>query len=247
MTRRLVILSTIAAGIVLSVGGDAATARGKVIIGSGKAKIETRPVSGFSAVDVSGAGTVTIEVGNTESLTVTGDDNLLPLLETKVRNGVLVIAARKGVYFEPKAPMLYKLRVKRLTAVTVSGAVTARGTVLPQVETLTVSASGASSATFDSVSATALVVDASGSSAVKLKSGMVEKQTVTLSGASRYDGFGLMSGATTVTASGASNAEVSAKRVLIVKASGASTVRYKGEPSVKTNEASGAASVTKVR
>ena len=55
-----------------------------VVGGSGKVETETRQVSGFTAIDLTGTGEVTIEQGETESLTIEADDNVLPALTSKV-------------------------------------------------------------------------------------------------------------------------------------------------------------------
>ncbi len=52
--------------------------------GSGTAKTETRPVAGFTSIELAGTGDVQVKQTGTESLTVTADDNLLPLLTTEV-------------------------------------------------------------------------------------------------------------------------------------------------------------------
>jgi Putative auto-transporter adhesin, head GIN domain len=57
---------------------------GPSISGSGRVMSETRDVSGFSNVSFEGSGRLVIEEGGAESLTVTGDDNLLKYIETEV-------------------------------------------------------------------------------------------------------------------------------------------------------------------
>src|SRR5438874_537424 len=59
--------------------------------GSGTRASETRQVDPFSAVDSVGAEDVTITIGAQQSITVEADDNILPLIETKVSNGRLRI------------------------------------------------------------------------------------------------------------------------------------------------------------
>src|SRR5262245_44045700 len=51
--------------------------------GSGTPKTETRAVKDFTAISFSGVGKVIIEQTGTESLSVTADDNILPLLESR--------------------------------------------------------------------------------------------------------------------------------------------------------------------
>src|SRR5215212_8679511 len=65
--------------------------------GSGVMASETRSVSGFSEVALSGTGDVRIAQSGQESLTIEAEDNLLPLLETFVEDGRLTLRTRPGV------------------------------------------------------------------------------------------------------------------------------------------------------
>jgi len=46
--------------------------------GSGRVVTETREVGGFTKVELSGSGELTIEKTGTESLSISAEDNLLP-------------------------------------------------------------------------------------------------------------------------------------------------------------------------
>src|SRR4030095_6914061 len=67
----------------------------ETIIGSGKAVTENRPVSGFSSIAVGLPGDVRVTQGDTETLSITPDDNVLPQIESVVENGTLKIRFRK--------------------------------------------------------------------------------------------------------------------------------------------------------
>ena len=54
------------------------------VVGSGKVVSETREVSGFTSVSVSGSGQAQITVGDSDSLVIEAEDNILPLIETSV-------------------------------------------------------------------------------------------------------------------------------------------------------------------
>jgi hypothetical protein len=66
---------------------------------------------------------------------------------------------------------------------------------------------------------------------------------VDVSGASTLNTFDLTSQTVEVEASGASTARVNALKSLRATASGASSVRYRGNPATLSNDASGASSV----
>src|SRR3954452_19692731 len=62
--------------------------------GSGNLRTETRSVSGFTAVDLSEQGHLVIEQNGTEGLTITAEDNILPLLTSNVSGDRLVLGTK---------------------------------------------------------------------------------------------------------------------------------------------------------
>src|SRR4051812_13065288 len=69
----------------ISIGGT------PTVEGSGKLATEDRKVEAFQRVRASNAVEVVVAVTGNESATVEADDNLLPLVQTKVEHGTLEI------------------------------------------------------------------------------------------------------------------------------------------------------------
>ncbi len=83
----LVVLSCRAPALLLN---EAEPGR-ETIRGSGDIRRENRPVSSFERLEIAGIGQVWITQGRAYSLVVEADDNLLPLLETRVIGSTLFI------------------------------------------------------------------------------------------------------------------------------------------------------------
>ena len=64
---------------------------GQRLEGSGNVIRETRQVSGINRVSLSGFGHVEITQVESESLTVSTDDNIMPLIKTDLRGNTLVL------------------------------------------------------------------------------------------------------------------------------------------------------------
>jgi hypothetical protein len=94
----------------------------ETITGSGTIKTETRNVSGFRSILLQNAGSVTIKQTGKEKLTVTTDDNLLPLLLTEVEDGKLVLKNAKKVNMKPSKNISYTMEVKELANLQIDGA-----------------------------------------------------------------------------------------------------------------------------
>lgn len=71
-----------------------------IIKGSGKIASESRQVEHpFTALEVFGSATVEVNISEMFTIDVTGDDNLIGLLETKISGGSLCVTVTKGSSF----------------------------------------------------------------------------------------------------------------------------------------------------
>lgn len=187
------------------------------VIGSGDLATESRPVQGFTAVAVSGASHLIVEQTGVESLEITAEDNVLPLVQSEVQSGRLVLGVRPDAGVTLTREVLFRLTVRDLTEVEASGAsrVEIRGVDTPD---LTMRVSGACD-----VSA----------------AGFAERVQLDLTGASRFEAPDLRSRVMTANLVGASYALVRASESLEVNATGASVVEYLGDPILTANVAGG--------
>jgi hypothetical protein len=126
------------------------------VIGSGVLATEARAVSGFTAVSISHPARLIVEHAGMETLVVTAEDNVLPLLRSEVSGGRLVLSLAAGDRVTSTREIVYRVTVAGLNDLEASGAarVELRGL---RDERLSVRLSGASMLT-------ALVVNASGAS-----------------------------------------------------------------------------------
>jgi hypothetical protein len=190
--------------------------------GSGQIATESRAVSGFSKVDLSGGGELTIQKTGTESLSISAEDNLLPRLTSEVSNDTLMLGTKPNTKILPQQPIRYTVTVKDLTGVAVSGSGNIR---VPDV------------------TATALNISISGSGTITVN-GTVNDQDLDISGSGRYEAAQLTSKTAKAEISGSGTANVLATDVLNVEISGSGTVTYTGNPQVE-QEISGSGKLIK--
>jgi hypothetical protein len=88
--------------------------------GNGVAKTDTRSLAPFKAVDADSAVDVEIHLGAVQSVRVLGDENLLPLIETRLDGDTLRIRETKGV--SSRNPLKVVLTMPALDKVAQSGA-----------------------------------------------------------------------------------------------------------------------------
>jgi predicted ester cyclase len=205
-------------------------------------RTETRDVHDFHAISLQGVGTLHIQQGDTESLTIEAENKVLDRIASEVQSGVLTIQPARSI--RTRRPITYTLTVKQLDSIELSGAGAIEMDAL-QTDQLHLSASGAGSVEIDQLTAQTLDATVSGNTQATL-GGTVDSQTVTLDGSARYDASALASQTATVTAQGATQAVVQVSGSLDATASGVSRIVYIGNPSVQQN-VSGAASVSQAR
>src|SRR3954471_19334485 len=78
---------------------------GRGIAGSGNRKTEKRELKSFNAIESSGAYEVSITCQKPVSFEIEADDNILPLIKTEVRDGILYITSDQE-YHTSKSPNL---------------------------------------------------------------------------------------------------------------------------------------------
>jgi hypothetical protein len=191
--------------------------------GSGQITSESRQVSGFSKVELSGSGELTIEQTGTESLTISAEENLLPKLTSEVSGDTLVLRSTSNAKIIPTQPIKYSLTVKDLSGLAVSGS---------------------GSVTMSKLATVALSTNISGSGAVTA-SGTADQQDLKISGSGRYQAEQLTSKTVKVDMSGSGVASVHASDALDLHMSGSGTLTYTGDPKQVTQQISGSGKVIK--
>jgi len=98
------------------------TASASKIRGSGNVVQEKREVSGIDGVELGTIGTLHIEFGDKEELTIEAEDNLIEYFDTEVQGGILVIENNSRSSLRPRRPVRYFLTVKELNDMETSSA-----------------------------------------------------------------------------------------------------------------------------
>ncbi len=208
----------------------------KVINPSSNIISEKRDVSGFTAIEFSTVGKVNVTTGDSESLNISGPDNLVPEISTSVNNGILVIKNKENFTISSissKDILTFNIVVKSLTALTISGA----GDV--QVDTLSAPAmdltmSGAGTVVMSQLTTDNLKVTLSGAGGLEI-SGNGDQATFNISGAGSIQAGDLKLNSANITISGLGGATLWVTTTLNGTISGAGSVSYYGSPKTTTN------------
>ena len=148
--------------------------------GSGNVVTEERPVSGVQRVSLSNQGDLTVVIGDTESLVIEAEDNLLQYIQTEVRGGTLEIFTQNGVSMINTDPIRYTLTVTSLEGVDINSS---GGAVLPALtaDGFEININSSGNMNVDSLAADKLTVHISSSGQVEIAGGTVTGLDVTIS------------------------------------------------------------------
>ena len=205
----MTILRLAAAGFALA----ATLAGAETITGSGNPATETRSVGGVHSVSMSVPGKLEIVAGDAEKLTITGDDNVLPLVETTVERGELRIRFRErgSLNMRLKAPLRMTLAAKSIEGISVAGS----GDVVA-----------------NAMDARKLALSIAGSGNITL-GGKAQALDVQISGSGDVKAGKLEARSASVSIAGSGDATLWARESLSASIAGSGDVRYYGDPSVQ--------------
>ncbi len=191
--------------------------------GSGIVKDESRDAVGFTSIALASIGDVHVRQADKESLTIRAEDNILPLLESRVEGGALKLSVAKDARIDPTKPVEFDVTVKSLQGLRVSGA---------------------GSVEVAGIRAKILLVELSGVGSVTV-AGVGDELALTLSGVGSYRGADFKTKRATVRSSGVGSAVVNASDFLDASVSGVGSVEYVGSPQVRQS-VSGIGSIKKL-
>jgi hypothetical protein len=226
---------------------------------------QKRSVTAFKGVKVSSAIDLYLTQSDVNEVAVSASSNeIRDRIITEVEEGVLVIRFensgwRSWSWGDHK--MKAYVSIKNIESLQASGASNVKVIGSINSDKLKIKISGASDLKNASIKAEHLVIDASGASDFKAEvnantisvdasgastvslNGNVDDAVINSNGASDVKAYDLSVKAASLIASGASDIHCTVTKIINVDASGASTINYKGEASMRKYHSSGASNV----
>jgi hypothetical protein len=183
-----------------------------LVRGSGEIVTETREVSNYHRISLSGSGDVIVNQGEQESLTIETDDNVMKHITSEVRDGTLHLSIEENTAIFPTR-LIFTVGVEDLTDLSISGSGSIRA---------------------DGIETERLNSRISGSGEIELD-GVASRQDVDVSGSGEYKAGNLRSENVKVSVSGSGNVTVWATETLDSSISGSGSVDYFGSPAVTSS------------
>ncbi len=208
---------------------------GKKVTGSGVSKTEMRQVSGFSGLALGVAAKVEIRQGNNEGVTITGDDNIVPLVETVVEDGKLKVRWTERNINASYKELKLVVDAKTMESVSVAGS----GDVVAETlnaKKFSANVAGSGDVRVRNLTAESVSAKIAGSGDVELggKAGSLECK---ISGSGDIKADNLETKSSSVSIAGSGNVSLWAVESLKVSVAGSGDVRYYGDPQISKSVA----------
>jgi Putative auto-transporter adhesin, head GIN domain len=181
------------------------------IRGDGVFKTESREVTTFSSISFKSVGKLKVIQNGKESLTIVAEENILPMLESRVSNKTLYISNENKSSIDPTKPIEFIVEVKNLESLSAKavGSIEVNGI---QGKSLTVS------------------LDGVGNVAI---AGNIDLLDLELSGVGSFNGADLKTKVARIRNKGVGSVVVNASEQLDASASGIGSIEYIGSPQIK--------------
>lgn len=199
-----------------------------------------KTVEPFSSIAASGAIHIKYRISDTNQVILVGDDDDFDNIEFSTKENTLFIRSIGDI----KNSLVATVTGNKLNEVVLSGATSFKAEQQLQSPNFHVNVSGASNANLN-LSANTLKVMVTGASDVTLK-GSAHVFDATVAGAANVKAYDLMADTCLVNASGASTTKLHILQKANLNATGASTIKFKGEPKEISAEGSTSSKIMKI-
>lgn len=222
----------------------------KFVVGSGNVITQDFEVSNFERVTLEGSGDVYIEQGQSESLSVEVDDNILPLLDIRVEGDELILGIKNDASVTPSQTITFNVVVKELNGIAVRGSgdcyveplesstlkVSIPGSGDIEIEglvadDLSMAVDGSGTITLESVDVKTVETSIRGSGDVELE-GEADTQEVSVNGSGNYLGDDLETDSAEISIAGSADVTVWVNDELTASVTGSGNIRYYGDPRI---------------
>lgn len=220
------------------------TACAQNISGNGNVVEENRPVEPFSAIDIGGVLNVYLTQGDTESVTVEADENLLDLIIIENRGNTLRVHLKKGIDIKKAKEKNVYITLRSINELEVGGVVNVKSTNALTADEFDLDIGGVGNTDLelrcDRLNAQAEMV---GNLTLR---GEVREANIKNGGVGSLKAFDLKVDRLIIKNSGVGSAEVQAQDEISITSSGVGSVRYRGDAVVKELSTSGVGTVKKM-
>jgi hypothetical protein len=213
----------------------------KTVTGSGQVTTVKRELASFHEIAVNLHGKIELIQGDSEGIAIEADDNLLPLIETVVKNGELIIRPVKGVNLSGKTKIKVTVNARNIDSLSLTSSAELSAARL-QSPKLAGSIAGSGKITIKELQSDDLSVSIAGSGSFEAQ-GAAKALDVNIAGSGDVSTAKLSTQDAKVSIAGSGDATLWVRKGLSVSIAGSGHVRYYGEGALRDSSTVGSGRV----
>ena len=200
----------------------------KKIKGNGNVVTVTRTTSDYDGIGVGGSFDVVLVKGTEGKITIEGEENIIPYIETEVRGNTLKIKYQKNTNIRTTRKLTITVPYEDIDVVSLggSGNITSKGTL--KVNDLKASLGGSGNITLN-VDADEVTANIGGSGNIRLE-GVSNDFTCSIAGSGSIKAYELQTDELNATIAGSGSIRTTVKTKIKAKVVGSGSIYYKGNP-----------------
>lgn len=202
---------------------------GEQVQGSGNIKQQQRALGHFTALSMGLPGKLELRIGNSESVTIETDDNLLPLIESVIEDGMLKLRpARRNLNLRTRSLKII-VQARSLDHIKLGGSGSIESDAL-RGDKLRFDIGGSGSITLKGLEGDSASVAIGGSGNLRSGPGKVKNVSISIGGSGDVDLGRVKAQDVSVSMAGSGEATVWAASELSASIAGSGDVKYYGDP-----------------
>jgi hypothetical protein len=218
-------------GCYIDVDDDDGFNIGPTVQGSGNVITEGRIVDSFSRIEVEGAANIILRQGTNQMLQIEADDNIVPIITTRVRGNELEISNSRN--YRSNNPVNVYITIPVVSAISIDGSGDVFGQTAIEGDQLELDIDGSGDMDLE-IFYTQLFVESNGSGDFQIIGDVVD-QVIRMSGSGNYDAWEMTSENCDIRISGSGDASVFASEFLKAEIRGSGNIKYYGNPRVESS------------
>lgn len=201
---------------------------GKKVKGNGKVITKTRSINKFDKVSVGGSFDVNLIAGTEGKITLKGEENLLPYIETTVKNGKLKVQFKENTNIRTTKRLIVTIPFESINAISLGGSGDVRVQKIIKSDEIFISIGGSGSINAN-IDTNTIKASIGGSGNIKLK-GNTSNFKCSIAGSGNIKAYDLDAETLKASIAGSGSVETTVSTKIKASVVGSGSVYYKGTP-----------------
>ncbi|WP_438988650.1 head GIN domain-containing protein [Polaribacter sp.] len=241
MMTKKILLASLFIAFSFSVNAQSWWGNNKKVKGNGTIIIEKRTTSNYDAITVGGSFDVVLIKGTEGNITLKGEENIIPLIETEISGGTLKIKYKKNTNVKTTRRMVVTVTVSEIESIALGGS----GNIISKTELISddfsVSLGGSGNIELG-INADETNVNIGGSGNIDLK-GITNNLKCAIAGSGSIRAYNLTTSEINATIAGSGSVKATVKNKIKANLIGSGSIYYKGNPKQIDSKSIGSGSI----